>query len=94
MGSYTHNVADESRRLAYFTMTRACFGVMWVPLVGGSRVAEVEGQKPGIEHSQFNPTISGEVPQRSSAGLLQSRSPVGHFLAPKQDCYCRVVVTI
>lgn len=43
-GTYTQAMLDEARRLAYVALTRARLGIMWVPLIAGSREAESDAR--------------------------------------------------
>jgi superfamily I DNA/RNA helicase len=57
-GTYLQNVTDESKRLAHVAVTRARFGVMWVPLIESSQTAEEnEEGAPGAK-AQSDASIS------------------------------------
>lgn len=60
IGTYTQNVSDEACRLAYVALTRARFGVMWVPVVGGSHLTDDEDQPLVNGNGQPNSTISSQ----------------------------------
>jgi len=57
-GTYLQNVTDEAKRLAYVAVTRARFGVTWVPLVESAQPAdENEEGAPGA-NAQSDASIS------------------------------------
>jgi hypothetical protein len=57
-GTYLQNVTDEARRLAYVALTRARFGVMWVPLVESAQSADENGEGAPGANAQSDASIS------------------------------------